>query len=126
MLNKFIELYNLPKGSIFKRTELEDALIEEYNCLHYSKFDSWTEKDTGFEHPVLYTANVKEEWGNYELSSELCLSPEDALLNLFVKYGKEKTEDEFDDMDDYYNYMDNFDQSRKLKRIIGEVYGTIS
>ena len=122
MLRKFLEIYNLPKNSVFKRIELEDALIKEYDCLHYSKLGEWREKDTGIEHPTRYYAHTKENWGDYELSSEDCSSPEKALINLFVKYGREKTEDEFNDMDDYYNYMDNFDQSRKLKRIVRSVY----
>lgn len=89
MLNEFIEIYNLPKDSEFKRAELEDALIKQFGSLHYNMLPEWMEKDTGFEHPTTYSVGVKYNWGDYEYSSELCLSLEEALLNLFIKYGKE-------------------------------------
>ena len=122
MLNEFIKIYNLSKDSVFKRAELEDALIEEYNCLHYSKLDGWQEKSTGIEYPTLYYAHAKESWGDYEISSGGCLSPKDALIDLFIKHGKEKTENDFETEDAYYTYMDNYNQSNKLKRIVRRIY----
>lgn len=119
MLNEFIEIYNLPKDSIFKRVELEDALINQFGSLKYNMFPEWMEKDTGFEHPTTYYVGVKYNWGDCDFSSELCLSPEEALLNLFIKYGKS----EFD-INDILTYYEG--SEKEFKQVVRKVYGQFS
>ena len=84
MLDKFNDLYKLGDKEL-KRLELENALIEEFNDLHYQKFPSWTERDTGYTHPIMYKCYAGQNWGIYKLESEFQETIEEALMSLFIE-----------------------------------------
>lgn len=89
MLEKFIKIYNLPKGAIFKRLELEDAIIEKFDDIHYNKFINCLKE----EEPPKYKVGSDMKWGLYGISTDSYYdSIEEALLALFIKYGVEPEE----------------------------------
>ena len=95
MLDRFNEIYNIPKGTPFKRVELEDVLIEKYENLTYNKFGGWKSSD-GSIYPAMYHVGTKEKWGLYEICTDSenygSHNSEEALLALFIKYGVEPDE----------------------------------
>ena len=111
LLKKFIEVYNLPYNLVFKRIELEDALIEKFGDLQYNKYqDSFTKNS-----PARYFVGCKDSWGLNDIStSQVSNNPEEALISLFIKYGVEPVED----TEEYY--VQNF--TKEFHDIIHEVY----
>ena len=111
MLEKFIEIYNLPKDSEFKRLKLEDAIIEKFGDIHYNRFINCLENNE----PSKYMVGSDMKWGLYGISTDTYYnSTEEALLALFVKYGVEPEEG----TEEYYveNFRDDFHE------IVNEVY----
>ena len=107
MLKKFLEIYNLPEGTPFRRLELEDAIIEKFGELKYNKIKGWTNLSTGEVYPDTYWASAKEKGGLYEISTNYHgANPTEALIGLFVKHGVEPEEG----TEEYYveNYCKEF------------------
>lgn len=116
MLNKFNKIYNIPEGTPFKRLELENALVEKYGTLGYSKHEGFISYD-GVVYDSTYHVGIKTNWGLYEISTNQehkGSNVEEALIALFIKYGaepEENTEDFFVD-----NHTEEFHE------IVKEVY----
>ena len=112
MLERFNEIYNLPKGTPFKRLELENAIIEKFGDIHYNKYEDIFKKEGSSKR---YFVGCKNNWGLYELSSTPHGSTVDeALLLFFIKYGVEPEEG----TEEYY--IDNFKE--EIHEIVKNVY----
>ena len=115
MLDRFNEIYGVPKGTPFKRVELEDALIEKYHNLSYSKFGGLETGDNNI--PIIYHVGVEMKWGLHEISTDMNFKGDNvtnALLALFIKYGVEPAEN----TEEYYK--DNHCQ--EFQKIVKAVY----
>lgn len=117
MLKKFIEIYNLPKDTSFKRLELEDAIIEKFGNLKYTKLKGWFNTKLGEKTKDLYIASTKQNWELYDISTDVKHHGHnvyEALLGLFVQYGIEPEEE----TEEYYteNYCKEFHE------IVNKVY----
>ena len=111
MLEKLNKIYNLPKGTPFKRVELEDALIEKFGDLHYNKYEDIVKSN----YSTRYFVGCKNNWGIYDLSSSSPgKSAEEALMLFFIKYGVEPEEG----TDEYY--VENFKE--QIHEIVRKVY----
>ena len=111
MLREFIKIYELPRNTLFKRLELEDALIEKFGDIHYNKYMNYLEENN----PPRYKVGSDMKWGLYGISTDSYYdSIEEALLALFIKYGIEpkKGTEEF--------YVENFKED--FHEIVREVY----
>ena len=117
MLEKFNEIYNLPKGTPFRRLELEDAIVEKFGELKYNKFRGWTNSHTQEKYPDNYWASTKQNWELYDISTDgeyHGSNVEEALLALFIKYGiePEKETEEY--------YVENY--CKEFHEIVESVY----
>lgn len=111
MIERFNKIYNLPKGTLFKRVELEDAIIEKFGDIHYNKFINCLKDDE----PPKYRVGSDMKWGLYGISVDSYYdSIEESLIALFIKYGIEPEEgtEEF--------YIENF--AEQFHEIVNEVY----
>ena len=114
-MEEFNKLFNV-EGP-FKRVELEDELIKEFNAIGYQSFNFLGET-------IQYTFGAEFQWETYVYESNPCPSPDLALANFFVKYVKEKDENEFDDYRDYLEYKAEMKEFCSiLKHIVQKVYG---
>ena len=114
LFEKFIEVYNLPYNSTFKRIELEDALIEKFGDLQYNKYEDKFKRE---ENKPRYFVGCKDNQGLNDLStSKVSNNPEEALISLFIKYGVEPIED----TEEYY--IQNF--YKEFQNIVKKVYKT--
>lgn len=110
LLDIFKEVYNLPQDSEFKRLKLEDALIDKFGNLQYSKFEGWINRQTGDTYPSRYgvALDIPKSVGSlYSYGTNYSTeSAEQALLVLFIKYGEEPKEN----AEEYYtqNYYKEF------------------
>lgn len=121
LFDKFREVYNLPYNAVhiyFKRTELEDELIEKFGNMKYNKYKGWTDKVTGEVFPARYAVEVEfiNSIGTlYSYGTEY--SPENtlqALMVLFIKYGVESKEETAE------YYIGNY--SKVFHDIVNKVY----
>ena len=121
MIKTFIEMFDLPKDSEFKRTELEDALIKKFHDLHYSFYQGCTLND-GQVLESSYVLWVSSYWGDYKFDTHDIKSktPTDALINFFLKYGKKELD--INNIDLYYED----DIVEDLKEVVRDVYAKAS
>lgn len=114
----FLKVYNLPENSLFKRIELENALIDRFENLSYNKYKGWVNAATNEEYPTRYAVNLDTNYSIYSLYSHgtdyETNSIEDALMVFFIKYGREPKEG----TDEYYIGT----YKKILHDIINEVY----
>ena len=80
-INEFKQFFEVKD---FKRIELEDALVENYGSLQYSKYGNFM---LGDEHiKATYTAGTKFVWGRNEICTNGSYENiDDALAGLFLE-----------------------------------------
>ena len=111
MLEKFNKIYNLPKNTPFKRVELEDAIIEKFGDLHYTRYEDIVKSN----YSTRYFVGCINNWGIYDLSSSSPgKSAEEALMLFFIKYGVEPEEG----TEEYY--IENFKE--QIHEIVRKAY----
>lgn len=118
LLDIFKEVYNLPQVSSFKRLELEEALVEKFGNLKYTRYEGWTNKATGEVYPARYAVDLDTNYSIYSLYSYgidyEASSIEEALMIFFIKYGREPKQG----TDEYY-----IEAYKKIfHEIVSEVY----
>ena len=122
LFDKFREVYDLPYNAVhiyFKRTELEDELIDKFGNLTYNRYEGWINKATGETYSVRYAVEVSPKDFIYSLYSYgtdyVAESTLAALMVFFIKYGEKPEEG----TTEYYagNYSQIFHD------IVDKVYG---
>lgn len=117
LLDIFREIYELSQDSEFKRLELENILVDKFGNLKYNKHEGWVHKYTGEICSTQYSVELETNYSIYPLYSYNteyeAKSIEEALMLLFIKYGKEPKQG----TDEYYvGYREEFHE------IINNVY----
>lgn len=81
-VEEFNKIFNV-EGPL-KRTELEEALLEEYNDISYRKFDPGE-----YYGGKRYHLGIEADWGEYNYVTSHtsdCKSMEEALINVLCGY----------------------------------------
>lgn len=117
LLNVFKKIYNLSQELEFKRLELEEALVDKFGNLQYTKYEGWISVDEGKVYVPQYAVelDIKNSVSSlYSYGTDYeAYNIEDALLIFFIKYGNDSEQG----TDEYYNgYKDIFHE------IVREVY----
>ena len=122
LFDKFREVYNLPYNTVhiyFKRTELEEELIDKFGNLTYNKYEGWINKSTGEVYPTRYAVEIYPKDFIYSLYSYgtdyVAENTLQALMVFFIKYGEKPEEGTTE------YYVGNYSQI--LHDIVDKVYG---
>lgn len=92
-LDKFNEEFNIPKGHLFMKDKLEEAIIKKYGSIQYfyHKQVVWTSDYMETQvFPEHYSAGTDFHWEDNRISTEKTsyISIEEALMGLLIENKK--------------------------------------